>query len=83
MATPPLEPVTLMHPTTTNFLVHERIADLMRVSADIHRGPEGATVASRLVGALAAPLSPIAGRLEAVASTIATAVGSRRPAAGT
>lgn len=72
-----------MYPTTTAILVQERITELVRVSADIHRGPEGATVASRLIGALTAPLSPIAGRLESVASTIAAAVGIRRPAART
>ena len=72
-----------MSPFDTTFLTHERIDDLVRVSADIHRGPEGATVASRLVGALPAPLLPIAARLESVVSTIAAAVGIRRPAART
>jgi len=73
----------LMYPTTTDFLVQARIADLLRVSAAIHRGPEGAGVASRTIGALVAPFSPVVSRLEAVASTIAVAIGIRRPAART
>ena len=69
-----------MHPFDSNFLVHERISELMRVSADIHRGPEGASVASRIAGALPGPLSRPAHRIEAVASGVAAAVGIGRTA---
>jgi hypothetical protein len=72
-----------MDPTTSSFFAHERIADLMRASSDIHRGPEGASVASRITGAFSGPLSSLVNRTEHAASAIVGAVASRRPAART
>lgn len=70
-----------MHPFDTNLLVQERIADLMRVSADLHRGPEGASIASRIAGALGGPFRRSGGRVEDVAGSIAAAgAGVHRPA---
>jgi hypothetical protein len=72
-----------MDPTTSDFFARERIADLMRTSSDIHRGPEGVSVASRITGAFSGPLSAILGRTEHAASAVAAAIASRRPAART
>jgi hypothetical protein len=72
-----------MYPTSNDVLVQQRIADLMRVSADIHRGPEGVSGASRLTGALSSPVLRLASWIELVAGSIAAAIGIHRPAAGT
>ena len=69
-----------MSPFDTTFLTHERIDDLLRTSADIHRGPEGVSVASRSAGALFGPFRRLAARVQNVASSAAAAVGMHRPA---
>ena len=68
-----------MSPFDTTFLTHERIDDLMRTSADIHRGPEGVSVASRTAGALFGPLRRLTARVENAESP-AAAAGTHRPA---
>lgn len=37
-----------MHSTQITFLANDRIAELMRASSDIHRRPDGTSLASRL-----------------------------------
>jgi hypothetical protein len=69
-----------MSPFDTTFLNHERIDDLMRTSADIHRGPEGVSVASRTAGALLGPVRRLTARAEHVAGSAAGAAGIHRPA---
>jgi hypothetical protein len=69
-----------MHPSDSNFLVHERISELMRISSDIHRGPEGASIASRIAGAFSGPFSRPLSRIESLASGVAAAIGIGRPA---
>jgi hypothetical protein len=69
-----------MHPFDTTFLAQERISELIRRSADIHRDREGAGIASRMAGALSGRLSRSVKRIEAVAAGIAAAIGSSRPA---
>ena len=69
-----------MNPFDTTLLSHERIDDLMRASADIHRGPEGVSVASRTAGALFGPFRRLTARVEDVASSAAAAAGNHRPA---
>ena len=69
-----------MHPSDSTFLAHERIAQLMRDSADIHRGPEGASIASRIAGAFSGLFSRLVNRVEAVANGVAAAAGIHRPA---
>jgi hypothetical protein len=69
-----------MSPFDTSFLTHERIDDLMRTSADIHRGPEGVSVASRTAGALLGPVRRLTARAEHVAGSAAGAAGIHRPA---
>ena len=64
-----------MSPFDTTFLTHERIDDLMRTSADIHRGPEGVSIASRTAGALFGPFR----RLTARAEDVAGSAGIHRP----
>jgi len=64
----------------TQLPAKERIADLMRTSADLHRGPEGVSVASRSAGALFGPFRRLAARVQDVASSAAAAVGMHRPA---
>lgn len=51
-----------MNPFDTQFLTHDRIADLMRTSSDLHRGPGGGGFASRIAAALAVPRRWAAGR---------------------
>jgi ribosomal protein S9 len=41
--------------TISDFLATERIAELMRASSDIRRGPEGGGIASQLSAVLNAP----------------------------
>jgi hypothetical protein len=69
-----------MYPFDNTFLTHERIDDLMRASADIHRGPEGVSVASRTAGALFGPLRRLTARVEDDASSAAATAGIHRPA---
>ena len=69
-----------MDPFVTQLFANERIADLMRTSADIHRGPEGVSVASRTAGALFGPFHRLTARVEDVASSAAAAAGIHRPA---
>ena len=69
-----------MKPFDTTFLANERMTDLMRSSADIHRGPEGVSVASRTAGALFGPFRRLGARAEDVASSAAAAAGIHRPA---
>ena len=69
-----------MHPFESTFLAHERIAQLMRDSADIHRDPEGASIASRIAGAFSGLFSRLVNRIEAIASGVAAAIGIGRPA---
>jgi hypothetical protein len=69
-----------MHPSDHNVLVQERISELMRISSDIHRGPEGASIASRIAGALSGPVPRPWSRIEALASGVAAAIGIGRPA---
>lgn len=44
-----------MHSTQITFLANDRIAELMRASSDIHRRPDGASLASRLVATFGGP----------------------------
>jgi hypothetical protein len=69
-----------MNQFDTTFLTHERIDDLMRTSADIHRGPEGVSVASRTAGALFGPIRRLTARAEDVAGSAAGAAGIHGPA---
>ena len=68
-----------MSPFDTTFLTHERIDELMRTSADIHRGPEGVSIASRTAGALFGPFRRLTVRAEDVAGSAAGAAGIHRP----
>jgi len=65
-----------MDPFVTQLLANERIANLMRTSADIHRGLEGVSVASRSAGALFGPFRRLTARVQDVASS----AGIHRPA---
>ena len=57
-----------MNPFDTQFLTQDRIADLMRASSDLHRGPEGGGFASRIAAVLAVPRRWSASRHAADAS---------------
>jgi hypothetical protein len=66
-----------VNPTSTDFFAHDCIAELMRVSSDIHPGPEGGGSASRLSAALAGPTRWIRARRTAAASAAATVIPRR------
>jgi hypothetical protein len=66
-----------MNPTNSDFFAHDRIAELMQVSSDIHRGPEGGGSASRLSAALAGPTRWIGARRTAAASAAAAVIPRR------
>jgi hypothetical protein len=72
-----------VYPTNSDFFAHERIAELMRVSSDIHRGPDGGSRASHLATALAGPLRWLSARRSAAASAVVSRSTIHRPAART
>jgi hypothetical protein len=65
-----------VNPTNSDFSSHDRIAELMRVSSDIHRGPEGGGIASHVSVALSAPSRWLAARR--VAASAAATVTPKR-----
>jgi hypothetical protein len=66
-----------VNPTNIDFFAHDRIGELMRVSSDIHRGPEGGGIASHLSAALSAPTRWLTARRAAAGTAAATVTPKR------